>query len=568
MNKQRVVIFITIFVFILSSCGGGGGSSLPSTPAPKIPVGLVPAIITVSTSSTTGTVVYTNFVTWDDSATDIAHTTQFERSATISGTQECDTNNKEIIIPVTAGSYKDNNLLANTTYCYYVTLTASNVSGIPVVSQKSWTTKSEVASNVTISNGPARAFVKWQTQAGNASFFDINYTVELPDSTILTNLVTDVPAAVDGNSSYYIKGLLPLSSHKVTVNVISKNRDKEATTPVVFTTQVNPVTPVLGSIKSTISAEFYSCLRRNGLTDLDTLDQIQTLNCANMSPPLKSLDGIDYLISLINISVARNEIASTNDIYIKHIPTLTGFNFSDNKLKDINGLTGKNVLWIDISNNPLDSAALDTLKSMSSTLISLHMDGAEPSDDSILSSLPILNDLSMNGKGLTDISFLSRHSNLSSLVSLSIKNNLISNVNSNNLASMTLLTTLDLSNNEITDVSPLAVLSALVSLKLQNNKFSDISSLNGLTAVKYLDLANNQITHISSLAPFIPTLSHIDLSKNPILTAEFTVLIALPNTATLYLNDIMPSDPVFYAALAEGVRTRLTQPQNFYTLYF
>jgi len=53
---------------------------------------------------------------------------------------------------------------------------------------------------------------------------------------------------------------------------------------------------------------------------------------------------------------------------------------------------------------------------------------------------------------------------------------------------LTNLKNLRLSNNEITDLTPLTGLTKLESLNLNSNKITDISPLKGLTDLKYLSL--------------------------------------------------------------------------------
>ena len=59
---------------------------------------------------------------------------------------------------------------------------------------------------------------------------------------------------------------------------------------------------------------------------------------------------------------------------------------------------------------------------------------------------------------------------------------------------------LDLSYNQISDISPLAGLSRLTWLNLSGNQISDISPLAGLTGLVELDLGYNQIENMGPLA--------------------------------------------------------------------
>jgi len=74
-------------------------------------------------------------------------------------------------------------------------------------------------------------------------------------------------------------------------------------------------------------------------------------------------------------------------------------------------------------------------------------------------------------------------------------------------------TRLDLSNNDITDVSSLSKLRKLKFLDLSGNQISDISPLNGLAELEYLDLGSNGIDIVSPLKD-LPNLEYLDLSSN------------------------------------------------------
>lgn len=58
---------------------------------------------------------------------------------------------------------------------------------------------------------------------------------------------------------------------------------------------------------------------------------------------------------------------------------------------------------------------------------------------------------------------------------------------------------IDLSQNEISDLAPLAALKRLQSITLAGNKISDIKPLEELTATQLLDLADNQVTQLDAL---------------------------------------------------------------------
>jgi small GTP-binding protein len=102
--------------------------------------------------------------------------------------------------------------------------------------------------------------------------------------------------------------------------------------------------------------------------------------------------------------------------------------------------------------------------------------------------------LELSNNQITDISEISKLTNLTSLY---LSNNQITDISE--ISKLTNLTSLYLSNNQITDISEISKLTNLTSLYLYNNQITDISEISKLTNLTLLYLSNNQITDI----PFI-----------------------------------------------------------------
>ena len=83
------------------------------------------------------------------------------------------------------------------------------------------------------------------------------------------------------------------------------------------------------------------------------------------------------------------------------------------------------------------------------------------------------------------------------------------------MAELTQLERLELINNHISDISPLANLKGLEHLNLDANIISDVSPLAKLTKLKVLYLENNQISDVSPLAR-LTNLERLDLRSNAI----------------------------------------------------
>jgi Leucine-rich repeat (LRR) protein len=122
---------------------------------------------------------------------------------------------------------------------------------------------------------------------------------------------------------------------------------------------------------------------------------------------------------------------------------------------------------------------------------------------------------------------------------------------------LTKLERLDLSGNEITDVSPLAGLTNLESLWLDENQISDLSPLKGLTNLKYLYLENNQISDLSPLAGL--TLTELSLFANEI--TDISSLARLTKLEALVLTTNQISDLSPLAGLTNLERLTLNENQ-------
>jgi internalin A len=84
---------------------------------------------------------------------------------------------------------------------------------------------------------------------------------------------------------------------------------------------------------------------------------------------------------------------------------------------------------------------------------------------------------------------------------------------------LTKLTSLDLGENEISDIKPLSNLTKLTSLSLWGNQISDIKPLSNLTNLTSLHLSGNQISDIKPLSN-LTNLTFLGLAKNPLTSKQ------------------------------------------------
>jgi len=217
-----------------------------------------------------------------------------------------------------------------------------------------------------------------------------------------------------------------------------------------------------------------------------------------------------------------------------------------------------NLSWLYLSNNEItDISPLTSLTG----LMWLYLEGNQIEDSSPFNSLTGLTELVIERDPLTDISPLLALPNadirwvinlpdaileeqirqyiykpkgplyIRDMAVLSTMN--LSGRNISDLSGMeycTNMKNLELNNNDITDISPLASLTDITRLSLDNNQISDISALVHLTKIRYLSLVNNIITDIEPLVEnnSFDRWDSIDLTGNPLdATSQDTHLPAL-----------------------------------------
>lgn len=136
--------------------------------------------------------------------------------------------------------------------------------------------------------------------------------------------------------------------------------------------------------------------------------------------------------------------------------------------------------------------------------------------------------LDLSGNQLTDITPLSQ---LTSLTELNIYDNQISDLNP--LSTLNGLTVLVLNLNQISDLDPLSQLTNLTKLYLYNNQISDLEPLSQLRNLIQLDLDLNEISDLDPISQ-LTNLTHLDLSNNQI--SNLSPISQLPNLTELNLS--------------------------------
>jgi Leucine-rich repeat (LRR) protein len=133
-------------------------------------------------------------------------------------------------------------------------------------------------------------------------------------------------------------------------------------------------------------------------------------------------------------------------------------------------------------------------------LATVNLVNSQISDLSPLSAMSSLRSLTLTNNKISDVSPLA---GLTGLTTLGLGTNKIDDVSS--LSGLNVLTVLALTDNKITDLSGFPALPALVSLYLNTNKITDVTPLADKftkTVLATVNLSGNRVTDASALAPY------------------------------------------------------------------
>ena len=311
-------------------------------------------------------------------------------------------------------------------------------------------------------------------------------------------------------------------------------------------------------------------LRSQAIRDLEGLQYATNLKTLDLrGNPVDDVSALSDLPALTELDLSRSDMSDLTSI--AGLTQLTKLDLHNNWISDLSPLSGLTLLTeLDLSFNQInDLTPLSNLTRLRVLNLSENrQDYTRRGGDGVLNnetifaltplaSLTRLEKLDLSGNWINQhlpgigISALS---NLTALVELNLSD-LGGLYNVRFLSGLTRLRTLDLSDNAITDLSPLAGLTALRTLNLNENTIHDLSPLAGLTELEVLELgvnlyisdlrplsdltglrslnlANNSITDLSPLS-ILTGLRTLDLSNN-------SIYCAAPNSLEHCLTDIAP----------------------------
>lgn len=256
-----------------------------------------------------------------------------------------------------------------------------------------------------------------------------------------------------------------------------------------------------------------------------------------------------------SVGLADKGLDSADIVQLEKLTGLQSATLSGNKITNISVLSKLGKLEVlDLSENQISD--ISPLSSLSS-LRTLYLDGNKITDFTPLYSLSKLTTLSIKGMDITEKQLSELQDALpdcrihsekasenvedlnlggvdfkSDVTSLDLGDKGISDIT--DLSKCDALEKLDLRWNSIADISPLMDIPALKWLCIKNNSISDLRPLMGLTRLTYLDMQNNSFTSISSVAS-LGSLQYLYLGSNKI--GSFAPLQECANLVELGLEN-------------------------------
>ena len=206
--------------------------------------------------------------------------------------------------------------------------------------------------------------------------------------------------------------------------------------------------------------------------------------------PIRDFSGLRRLRSITELGLCATGIQDSDLPYLQELQTLRTLNLIDNP-----GLTG---MGVDMLKRSLPACTV----SHSALTVDVNIDGRLVSSDT--------EELRLVGQNISDISGIQQ---------------------------LPALKRVDLSVNNISNIYPLIFAECrdnITSLNLSSNMISDLTPLSMLSSVEYLDLSYNQITSLQALMT-LNTLRSLRITGNPLSVAEINALcFALPECQVIY----------------------------------
>ena len=289
----------------------------------------------------------------------------------------------------------------------------------------------------------------------------------------------------------------------------------------------------------------------NLIEDLTSLEELTQLTELSLNEnPIDDISPLESLTELTELSLNDNSI---DDIFFcAALTQLKILRLEDNEISDVSPLAGlPNLELLKLSGNPIDDTA--PLIGIARRIEADELIASLISDEALAETLREIFDLDTEEhityadmKSLTtfevpdsDITDLSGLEHATELETLDLRGNTIEDITP--LKELTKLTTLDLGVNSISTIDALAGLTELVELSLEDNGITDITSLLVLENLEVLRLADNPIADARPLAAFTDVDIDIDVTMYLVAIPDDGLADALRDALELETSAGIPS---------------------------
>ncbi|WP_239256390.1 LapB repeat-containing protein [Listeria ilorinensis] len=246
---------------------------------------------------------------------------------------------------------------------------------------------------------------------------------------------------------------------------------------------------------------------------MQQLEGITTLTATDKG--IRDLTGIEYLTNLQKLNLSNNQITDITTIY--SLQQLTYLDISGNQIGNISFTAESqmsNLATLSAYNN--ESQKVEIKDQPKLTQLNIEDGGKDVLEELDLEDLPKLDNVGMNGSGEGDNRI--RLAGSTTLQKVTLKN-------------LPLMRDVGLENDQLTEavVKDMAV---LIYLDLSGNQLNNVSQLTDLPLLATLDVSSNQISNLESIQE-LPKLSSLYLSKNHLSVLDKTMPDKLPLLTTL-----------------------------------
>jgi internalin A len=207
---------------------------------------------------------------------------------------------------------------------------------------------------------------------------------------------------------------------------------------------------------------------------------------------VRDISGISQLTGLRRLQINSNQFADLSEL--AGLQFLYELSAGGNQISDLSPLASLSALE-DLRLDFNDISDISPLAALTGLEV-LTLRNNQISDISAIASMESLQGLALQGNLIADISPLSQFLQFQNIVDLT--DNRVSNLTP--LASLTHLQVLLLNDNLIEDLGPLEGLTQLVRIEIRDNEIKNIAPLSGLTQLSVLDFDGNKIENVGPLS--------------------------------------------------------------------